>query len=61
MPYRNGVVPVGTTATLIYTVGAAPENDGVVVNESYSQHLLLQNRSHRGVGKSQQIRPSRSC
>jgi hypothetical protein len=31
MPYTNGVVSVGTTATLIATLGAAPQNDGVLI------------------------------
>jgi len=31
MPYVNGLVSVGATATLIATVGSAPETDGLVV------------------------------
>lgn len=41
MPYKNGVVSVGTTATLIYSVGSAPENDGVLVNNGGSATLYL--------------------
>jgi hypothetical protein len=34
MPYVSGQVSVGTTATLIATVGAVPENDGILINAS---------------------------
>jgi hypothetical protein len=34
MPFQSGVVSVGTTATLICTVGSAPENDGVLISAS---------------------------
>jgi hypothetical protein len=31
MPYQNGVVSVGTTATLIATPGSVPDNIGVLI------------------------------
>jgi hypothetical protein len=34
MPYINGLVSVGTTATLLATVGSAPENDGLLVQNN---------------------------
>jgi hypothetical protein len=34
MPYASGQVSVGTTATLICTVGSVPENDGLLINAS---------------------------
>lgn len=32
--FKNGQVSVGTTATLVCTVGSVPENDGVLINSS---------------------------
>jgi hypothetical protein len=39
--FKQGIVSVGTTATLICTVGAAPENDGVMVQNNGSTPVLL--------------------
>lgn len=41
MPFQSGVVSVGTTATLICTVGSAPENDGVLINNGGSVTVYL--------------------
>jgi hypothetical protein len=41
MPYKNGVVSVGTTATLICTPSSAPENDGVLIQNLGSVTLYL--------------------
>ena len=34
MPYQSGQVSVGTTATLVCSVGSAPDTDGVLINSS---------------------------
>ncbi len=34
MPFQTGQVSVGTTATLVATINAVPDNDGVYVNSS---------------------------
>jgi hypothetical protein len=34
MPYQSGQVSVGTTATLVCSVGSAPHTDGVLINSS---------------------------
>jgi hypothetical protein len=39
MPYASGQVSVTTTATLIFTTGPAPENDGVLVSASATVYL----------------------
>jgi hypothetical protein len=41
MPYQNGVVSVGTTATLIATPSSAPENAGVLIQNLGSVTLYL--------------------
>ena len=41
MPYKNGVVSVGTTATLIATPGSAPEQGGVLIQNLGSSTLYL--------------------
>jgi hypothetical protein len=41
MTYKNGVTSVGTTATLICTVGSAPESDGVLINNAGAANLYL--------------------
>jgi hypothetical protein len=39
--YKNGVVSVGTTATLIASIGSAPENGGVVVQNNGSVAVFV--------------------
>jgi hypothetical protein len=34
MPFKTGQVSVGTTATQVASIGAVPENAGVLVNSS---------------------------
>jgi hypothetical protein len=34
MPFKSGQVSVGTTATQVCSIGAVPENAGVLVNSS---------------------------
>jgi hypothetical protein len=41
MSYKNGVVSVGTTATLITTPGSTPENGGVLVQNLGTNPLFL--------------------
>lgn len=41
MAYKNGVVSVGTTATLIATPSPAPENDGILIQNLGSVTLYL--------------------
>lgn len=41
MAYKNGVVSVGTTATLIATPSSAPENDGILIQNLGSVTLYL--------------------
>jgi hypothetical protein len=41
MPYKNGLVSVGTTATLIASVGAAPETGGLLVQNNGSAAVFL--------------------
>jgi hypothetical protein len=41
MPYKNGVVSVGTTATLITTPGSTPENAGVLIQNLGASTLYL--------------------
>jgi hypothetical protein len=41
MPFQNGVVSVGTTATLIATPSAVPDNEGIVVQNLGSVTVYL--------------------
>jgi hypothetical protein len=41
MPYQNGVVSVGTTATLIATPGSVPDNVGVLIRNLGTTVLYL--------------------
>jgi hypothetical protein len=41
MPYQNGVVSVGTTATLIATPSSAPDVDGILVQNLGSVAVYL--------------------
>jgi hypothetical protein len=41
MPFKNGVVSVGTTATLIATPSSVPENAGILVQNLGSVTLYL--------------------
>ena len=41
MPYKNGVVSVGTSATLIATPSSVPESDGLLVQNLGATVLYL--------------------
>lgn len=41
MAFQQGTVSVGTTATVICTVGSTPENDGVLVQNNGSAAVFL--------------------
>jgi hypothetical protein len=41
MAYKNGVVSVGTTATLIATPSSVPENDGILIQNLGAVTLYL--------------------
>jgi hypothetical protein len=41
MPFKNGVVSVGTTATLIAAQGSTPENSGVLIQNLGAVTLYL--------------------
>jgi hypothetical protein len=41
MAYKHGVISVGTTATLIATPSAVPENDGILIQNLGSTTLYL--------------------
>jgi len=45
MAYQNGVVSVGTTATLIATPSSAPDMDGILVQNLGSVTVYLGNSS----------------
>jgi hypothetical protein len=41
MPYQNGVVSVGTTATLICTPGSVPDNEAVLIQNLGTTTLYI--------------------
>jgi hypothetical protein len=51
MPYQNGVVSVGTTATLIATPGSVPDNIGVLIQNLGTGTLYI------GAARSRPARP----